>query len=91
VRADDHEPLLLAREVGPQVAGGIHRDLQRQLVQPRAQELARPRPLVCPAHAPRAVRAAGEARQLAQVIENAVRVHDATAACAPRERGTKRP
>ena len=32
VRADDHEPILLARKVGPEIAGRVHRDLHGQLV-----------------------------------------------------------
>ena len=41
VRADDHEALLLAREVGPDVAGGVGGDLDRQLLELRAHQLAR--------------------------------------------------
>ena len=92
VRADDHEAVLLAREVGPHVAGGVGGDLDRQLLELRAHELARLDPLVGPAHAAGAVRPAGQLRQLLEVREDAVGVHhDATAATAPSERGTKRP
>ena len=91
VRADDHEAVALARHGRPQIAGGVHVHLHRQLVQSRAEEVARLRPLVGPAHAPRPVGPAGEAGELTQVLEDPVRVHDATAACAPSERRTKRP
>jgi hypothetical protein len=91
VRADDHEPLLLSGDVGPQVARGVDGQLGGQLVKPRAQELARLGPLIRPADAPRPVRPAGQAGQLAKVLEDAIGVHDATGAAARSERGTKRP
>ena len=97
VRADDDEAVALPRQLGPEIAGGVDRDLDRQLVQARAQQLARPRPLVCPANPPRAVGAARQAGQLAQVIEDAVGVHHrrvghaGTPAGTPSERATKRP
>ena len=69
----------------------VDRDLHGQLVESRAQEFARAHPLVGPAPAPRPVRAAGQAGQLAQVLQYPIRVHEATAARAPSERGTKRP
>ena len=49
VRADDHEALLLAREVGPHVARRVGLDLDRQLLELGAHELARLDPLVGPA------------------------------------------
>ena len=94
VGADDHEVVGVAGQLGPEVPGGVHAQLDRQLVEPRAQELARLHPLVGPAHAPRSVGSAGEPRKLAQVLEDEVRVHRrhvATGAGAPSERGTKRP
>ena len=94
VRADDHEVVAVARQVSPEVAGGVDLDLHRQLLEARAQELARLHPLVRPADAPRAVGPAGQAGQLAQVREHEVGVHrrhEATAAGARSERGMKRP
>ena len=83
VRADDHEAIALPGHQGPEVPGGVDRDLDRQLVQPRAQEVARLRPLVRPADAPRAVGPARQAGELAEVFENAVGVHVATGGGAP--------
>src|SRR5947208_2311770 len=83
------EPLALA------VAQVPHRvDLERpgtgrgaEQAAPEARAL-----LVGPAHPPRAVRTAREPRQLAQVLQHAVGVHDATGARLQlSERGTKRP
>ncbi len=85
------KPVLLARQVGPHVAGRVGGDLDRQLLELAAHELARLDPLVGPGHAARAAFAAGQVGQLAQVGENAIGVHQATAAVAPSERGTKRP
>ena len=95
MRADDHEAVLLAGKLRPEVPGKVYRDIHRQPVEARAQESRARAPLVGPAHAAGAVRAAGQARELAQVLEHAVRVHrgrvTATAAGAPSERGTKWP
>jgi hypothetical protein len=91
VRADDHEAVAVARHRRPEVARLVDLDLDGQLVEPGAQELARLRPLVGPADAPRAVRPARKAGQLAQVVENAVGVHVATGVRAPSDLATKRP
>ena len=91
MRADDHEAVLLAVEPGPQVARLVDLDLDRQLVQARAQEVARASPLVGPADAPRAVRPAGEVGQLAQVREQAVGVHRGDRGGCASDRGVKRP
>jgi hypothetical protein len=92
VRADDHEPVRLAGQVGPEVAGGVDAHVDRQLGEARAQELAGAHPLVGPAHPAGPVGAAGEVGELAQVREDAVCPHQvATGAGAPSERGTKRP
>jgi hypothetical protein len=92
VRADDHEPLAVALERRPQVPRLVHVDRDRQLAEPLPQQLARLDPLVCPAHAPGAVRAARAGGQLAQVREHPVGVHEATGVFAQlNDRRTKRP
>ena len=93
MRANDDEAVSLAGEVGPEVAGLVYRDVDRQLVEPRAQEVTRLRPLVGPGHAAGPVGAPGQVGELAEVGEDPVGVHpyDATAAGARSERGTKRP
>jgi hypothetical protein len=89
VGAHDHEAVLLAVEARPEVARLVDFDLDRQLAEALAQELASAHPLVGPADAARPVGAAGEARELAQVREHAVGVHEAaTAVAALSERGT---
>src|ERR671914_517238 len=75
VGAHDHEAVRLAGEVGPEVARLVDRDLDRELVEARAQELARLRPLVGPAHAAGPVGAAGQLGELAEVGEDPVGVH----------------
>ena len=91
MRADDHEAIALPGHQRPEVPGGVHLNLHRELVQPGAQEVARLRPFVRPADPSRAVGPTRQAGELAQVLEHAVRVHVATGVRASSERGTKRP
>ena len=65
VRADDHEAVLLAGEVGPDVAGLVGLDLDRQLLELAADQLTRLDPLVGPADAAGAALAAGQLGELA--------------------------
>ena len=67
VRAHDHEALLLARKVRPDVPRRVGRDLDRQLLELGARELARLDPLVGPADAAGAVGPAGQLGQLLDV------------------------
>ena len=74
VRADDDRVGPLAVEHGPDVAGLVDVDAHGKLREATSHELARTHPLIGPAHAPRAIRPAGQLGEPAQVGDHARRV-----------------
>ena len=84
VRADDHEPLALPSELGPDVARDVTVDGHGQLAELAQQPLAGLQPVRRPRQSAGAVGPAGQLGQLTQVGEDAVRIDHAGTATADR-------